>query len=880
MTGFFSSEELDNRTQIDFDFDSGPNCLRCGLYRQCHSPKMQYTGEGKKNVLIIAEAPGATEDQRGIQLIGNAGQFLRLELSGLGLDLDSDFWKVNAVNCRPTTSSGANRPPTKSEIKHCKPLVDKTINDLKPSMIWLMGGKSVESFYMNRFKELSINRWRKLCIPDRKTGAWVIPLFHPSYIQRQSHDDNLKAVFLRDLKWAASCIGKKPFEFTDERTDVVCLYDFEQITKILKLILRYAESNHLFIYKDYETNGLKPQWPGSKIATVSFCVKSTVLPELKASNSQEVSIAFPFQYADFFDRKQQNTLKFLLRKIMTHSNISFRAHNMKFEDAWDHEILGVQCDWNWDTMIAAHILDNRSKFTGLKFQSYIHFGLEPYNKEVDRYLKAASGHFNKVDKAPLDQLLLYNGIDTLVGERLYKIQQKQFGLSTKLSPKNRLGEAYSLFHEGILTLADVQRNGIHIDEDYYRNEDEKIAKRIIKLKDKLATSKEAQKYKETKGKDLDVNSPQELGVLFYDVLGLPAQLTEKDNYRVDEDALESIKLPFVKDLLQLRKLEKAQGTYFAQILREVCKGRIYPFYDLHIPRSYRSSSSMPNWQNIPIRDPEIGKLIRSGIYPTKGNKIAELDYSSIEVRMAAVVTGDPNLTNYVLDPTTDMHRDAAMDLWMLPENEITKDIRKNSKSDFVFAVFYGSYYRSCAIALWKHNNYKITSGITLKQHMKDQGITSLEQFTEHCKKAEDIFWGVRFRRYAEWKEEINELYRKQGYIDNHFGFRFSGYMNSKQVSNFPIQSVAFQTLLHSLILINNTAKKEGWRTKIIGQIHDSILLDLHPLEEEYVIKTCIDIMSNQMRQLHDWVTVPIPVEAEVAETNRPWFEKKEKEFQL
>lgn len=284
---------------------------------------------------------------------------------------------------------------------------------------------------------------------------------------------------------------------------------------------------------------------------------------------------------------------------------------------------------------------------------------------------------------------------------------------------------------------------------------------------------------------------------------------------------------------------------------------------------------MPNWQNQPAHDEEAGKLVRSGIFPSLGNKIMEADYKSIEVRVAALVTGDPNLLKYVLDETTDMHRDASMDVWMIPQDEVTKEIRFHSKGGIVFSLFYGSYYKNCAIDLWKHVDCKTTSGIILKHHMQDQGIHNLGEFTEHCKDVENIFWGERFKVYAQWKEDINKLYRKQGFIENLFGFRFTMHMSERQVSNFPIQSTAFMILLHSLILINDIAKEEKWLSKLIGQIHDSILGDIHPKEERYIIKTCNYIMSEKMRELHSWITVPIPIEIECTNTNSSWHTKEE-----
>jgi DNA polymerase I-like protein with 3'-5' exonuclease and polymerase domains len=100
-------------------------------------------------------------------------------------------------------------------------------------------------------------------------------------------------------------------------------------------------------------------------------------------------------------------------------------------------------------------------------------------------------------------------------------------------------------------------------------------------------------------------------------------------------------------------------------------------------------------------------------------------------------------------------------------------------------------------------------------------------------------------------------------------------MNEREVTNYPVQSTAFHCLLTSLILLNNIAKKEKWRSKIIGQIHDSAIIDLDPAEQDHVFKTCSYIMSEKMRELYPWITVPIPIEIECSGIDEPWSRKKE-----
>jgi uracil-DNA glycosylase family 4 len=142
--GLFTKEEKGKK--IKYDLDAGPNCANCGLFAHCKSPKMEYSGDGKLECLIIAEAPGPDEDEYGTQLIGRVGKAIREKLAYYNLDLDRDFWKVNAINCFPNTV-GKIREPTNQEIIYCRPIVQTTIDLLKPKFIWLMGGKACNSVF-------------------------------------------------------------------------------------------------------------------------------------------------------------------------------------------------------------------------------------------------------------------------------------------------------------------------------------------------------------------------------------------------------------------------------------------------------------------------------------------------------------------------------------------------------------------------------------------------------------------------------------------------------------------------------------------------------------------------------------------------------------
>jgi uracil-DNA glycosylase family 4 len=868
--GFFTDEQIEKGTQryVDLD-DTGPHCKDCGLFRKCKSPRMKYTGDGRLKVLAIGEAPGGEEDQLGKQFVkhAQAGGYLWKELSLHDIDLDRDFWKVNAVNCRPMTTGKfgkiKNRTPEKSELRYCRPIVEQTIRELQPRFILLMGTKAVESFYLDHFKESAISRWRGLAIPDQRYNCWVLPLFHPSYITRDSNNENLTSQYSRDITHAVEIIQQSdeydvPAKRHDYNKRVMPLFNYGDVIKMLDTILKQLPPR---LEIDFETTGLKPFRPGHKILSISMCY------------NENLAFSFPFQYRNHWNRKEFIEIKRRVRKVLIHQAISKEAHNMKFEDVWASEIIGVQVEnWGWDSMIAAHIIDNRQKFSGLKFQTYINFGFYPYDKPVQRYIKGFP--FNKMEKCPLDDLLPYGGLDSLFGFMLKPRQKREI-------ERRGLTYPYDFFHEGAIVLADIEKRGVCTDEEYYHKQSNKegtgvIDRKIIDLLKVTMFGEDADKFKKQTGREIDLESPKDLGILLYDILEYPPILTDKGNRSVDEKALNKIRLPFVKDLLALRKMIKVKGTYLAQFKRFSYNGVMHPSYDLTIPKSYRGSSSDPNFQNIPKRDEFSMNTCRKGIIPRKGHGLLSSDFSGIEVAISACYNKDPELIKYITDPTTDMHRDAASDIWKLPQEEVTKQIRYSGKNGWVFPQFYGSYYKNCAPDLW--DNYldlETASGITLKKHMAKQGIKTVADFVGHCKTVEDKFWGKRFRVYKKWKDAINEEYRKNGYISTYLGFQFTGYMTRNECTNYQTQGTAFHMLLWTLIEVEKVAAEEDWESYIIGQINDDMIHDYVDEELNHIVETINYVGTEKIKEMFPWISVPLEIEHEISGIDGNWAEMKE-----
>jgi DNA polymerase-1 len=435
-------------------------------------------------------------------------------------------------------------------------------------------------------------------------------------------------------------------------------------------------------------------------------------------------------------------------------------------------------------------------------------------------------------------------------------------------------KAFFFFMEGLSHFSDIEENGICTDESYFEEKDKELEEKQKELTISLLKSEEAQLFKERTGTTIKLTSDDDLRLLLFEYLDLePLKFTGTDLASVDQSVLMAVDNQFAKDLISLRKIEKTKGTYLSQYLRESYKGAIHPFFDLHIPRTYRSSAHDPNLQNTPVRDKFSKEVCRSGLIPSKGNIIIEVDFSSMEVRIIACNTHDPVLIKYIKSGG-DLHKDQAIDCFMLPEDEIHKDIRFYAKNQFVFPEFYGSYFVSCARDLYKMCWYLPTnSGTLIKDHMADRSINTLEEFTEYTKEVEERFW----KKYAvtrKWQDNLSDFMVKNLYIELKTGFRCVGHMTRNKLYNFPVQGPAFHCLLWSLIQINKQMKAERMKSKIIGQIHDSLLFDAHPTEASHIISMCQQVMTVDIIKEWPWIIVPLEIEVEMTEVDQPWYTKE------
>lgn len=389
--GFFQSSIV----QTDKPVGSVARCGACGLFKHCQSPKMKPYGDGRKRVLVVGEVPGESEDEEGRPFVGKAGALLRDHLGSLGIRLDRDAISTNALICHP--SRGMMDDPKR--IDYCRPNLLETIKDVNPHVVITLGHSALKSVLYNYWNEVGpLERWVGWKIPLQ--DFWLCPTYHPSYLLRMKNE-LFERLFSDHLETAFG-LKEPPPKQEDWKSQVECIFEERRVWQALKDI----DAEGGWVAVDYEGNCLKPEYPRAK--AVSFSV----------SNGRR-TISYPWVGGNI-----ENTGKFLRSK-----RTKKIASNMKMEERWTVKMFGHRVrNWGWDTMLAAHCLDNRSSICSLKFQALVKLGVPSYNDNIEPYLKSDSGgHYNRIHEIDIKQLLIYGGLDSLLEHRLAMVQRKEMG---------------------------------------------------------------------------------------------------------------------------------------------------------------------------------------------------------------------------------------------------------------------------------------------------------------------------------------------------------------------------------------------------------------------------------------------------------------------
>lgn len=389
-------------------------------------------------------------------------------------------------------------------------------------------------------------------------------------------------------------------------------------------------------------------------------------------------------------------------------------------------------------------------------------------------------------------------------------------------------------------LYQMERVGVHVEKEELTVISAMLEKKILALETDI--------YDLAGGKEFNINSPKQLGQVLFEDLKLPYGKKTKTGYSTSAEVLEKLKNedPIVAKILDYRQLSKLKSTYADGLPVFIgSDGRIHGKFNQTITATGRISSTDPNLQNIPIRM-EIGREIRKVFQPKKDWIFLDADYSQIELRVLAQMSGDEELLEAYRNHQ-DIHRSTASKVFHTPFDEVTELQRRNAK-----AVNFGIVYGISAFGL--------------------------SQDLDISKKEAQEYIDQYFSTYATVKKFIDRLVesaKEKGYAETLYGRRrpvpelkSSNFMQrsfgERIAMNSPIQGTAADIIKLAMIRVAERLRKEKKQARIVLQVHDELLLELPPEEKEEVKK----ILQEEMEHVADFL---VPLEVEVSE-GKNWKE--------
>lgn len=393
----------------------------------------------------------------------------------------------------------------------------------------------------------------------------------------------------------------------------------------------------------------------------------------------------------------------------------------------------------------------------------------------------------------------------------------------------------------VYTLSDMEKEGIQVQADQLSAYGEQLQERITELE---------QQIYEGAGEKFNINSPKQLGVILFDKLKMPYGKKTKTGYSTAADVLEKLapEYPLVEHILEYRQLAKLKSTYADGLAAFIAKdGRIHTTFHQTITATGRLSSTEPNLQNIPIRM-ELGRLIRKVFVPREGCVFIDADYSQIELRVLAHMSGDENLIQ-AYQKAQDIHRMTASQVFHVPFEEVTALQRRNAKA-VNFGIVYGisSFGLSQDLSITKKEAQEYIEQYFLTY----PGIKSfLDKMVTSAKET-----GVALSMYGRVRP-VPEL-KSSNFMQRSFGERVA--MNS------PIQGTAADIIKIAMNRVHDRLLSEGKKARLILQVHDELLVEAPEEEAEQVSQ----IIQEEMEHAAD-LSVALEVDMH---TGSDWYEAK------
>ena len=456
---------------------------------------------------------------------------------------------------------------------------------------------------------------------------------------------------------------------------------------------------------------------------------------------------------------------------------------------------------------------------------------------------ACSSKSEMIGKAKLNEVLRFNdekAINYFATESYVALHAKE-NILAKLKDLE-LTELYENVEMPLIySLAKMENTGVRVDEERLKKYADTLLEKIVKLEESI--TKKA-------GESFNINSPKQLGEILFEKLKLSGGKKTKTGYSTAADVLEKLapEHEIIRDILEYRQLTKLNSTYatgLAGYIRE--DGRIHGTFNQTITATGRISSTDPNLQNIPVRT-EMGSKIRDIFVPKEGYVFVDADYSQIELRVLASLSGDEKLIESY-HSAADIHAATASQVFHVPLEEVTPELRRNAKA-VNFGVVYG------------------ISAFGLSEDLSISRKEALDYINNYFK----IYGGVKTfldKQVADAKEK--------GYVKTMFGrirpipeIKSSNFMTrsfgDRVAMNSPIQGSAADIMKISMLKVDEALEKSGFDARIVLQIHDELLVEV---KEDEAAKVS-ELVEKAMKEAVS-LKVPLEVDAHIGKT---WLEAK------
>ena len=394
----------------------------------------------------------------------------------------------------------------------------------------------------------------------------------------------------------------------------------------------------------------------------------------------------------------------------------------------------------------------------------------------------------------------------------------------------------------VKVLGEMQVNGIYVDKEELISFGSKLKEQIETLKTEIYN---------LCGEEFNINSTQQLGTILFEKLKLPVYKKTKNGYSTDVEILEKLKPehPVIEKILEYRSLMKLNSTYVEGLLTYVNERthRIHSYFHQTITATGRISSTEPNLQNIPTRY-ELGKLLRKAFKPADGYIFIDADYSQIELRVLAHISGDRTMLKAFRNDE-DIHKQAASKVFDVPIEEVTKEQRTSAKA-VNFGIVYGI------------SDFGLSEQLGISKKLAKKYIEQyLEKYSGIKKFMDKIVDETREKGYVE------TLFHRRRYIpeltSNNYMVRQFG---ARAAMNTPIQGTAADIMKIAMINVFNRLRKENLDAKIILQVHDELIVEAKKECQEQVETILKEEMESAMK-------LKIPLKVEISEANN-WYDAK------